>query len=338
MSLPDERLARARLYAIVDLGYVAPEAVPAVTADLVRGGVDLIQLRAKKLPLEIIAKLGAAMRDLIPSGGPFFILNDHPELVPAIGADGIHVGQDDLPVAEARARAGGGVLVGKVDPLARSGRRGGEGGPGLHRRRADLRHGDQARLRAGHAPRSIGRVRAAVRLPQFCIGGVNEATLPEVIAAGARRVVHRLRAAAKRGYSRLLPARARRARGRAARSLRTAMKITGPSDTQLEVTNATLVLPGLLAVMGGRLSSSRKCRSSCAGRSTSPTTSPTSRSSSRWCSSSWAWGFWGGFRARFDRIQQSLTWRRIGILGVTPAACPSATSARPGSSAIPTSS
>src|SRR5579863_2686101 len=108
-----QRLARARLYAIVDTGYVEPERVPFITEQLVLGGVDLIQLRAKKLPLAKIAELGKTMRELIPSNGPLFILNDHPELVPEIGADGIHVGQDDLSVAEARAQAGAGVLVGK---------------------------------------------------------------------------------------------------------------------------------------------------------------------------------------------------------------------------------
>ncbi len=107
------RLAGARLYAIVDLGYVEAARVPFVTEQLVLGGVDLIQLRAKKLPLEQITKLGRTMRDIIPPEGPIFVLNDHPRLVPEIGADGIHVGQDDLSVAEARAQAGGNVIVGK---------------------------------------------------------------------------------------------------------------------------------------------------------------------------------------------------------------------------------
>src|SRR5476649_1010843 len=114
-----ERLARARLYAIVDTGYVEPDRVPYVTEQLVLGGVDLIQLRAKKLPFAAIAELGKKMRAIIPLSGPLFILNDHPELVPEIGADGIHVGQDDLSVAEARtragarAKAGAEVIVGK---------------------------------------------------------------------------------------------------------------------------------------------------------------------------------------------------------------------------------
>src|SRR5476651_720896 len=105
-----QRLARARFYAIVDTGYVEPNRVPRVTEQLVLGGVDLIQLRAKKLPLEAIVELGKKMRAAIPAHGPLFILNDHPELVSEMGADGIHVGQDDLSVAEARAQAGGAII------------------------------------------------------------------------------------------------------------------------------------------------------------------------------------------------------------------------------------
>src|SRR5258707_142262 len=105
-----KRLVRARLYTIVDTGYVEPERVPFVTEQLVLGDVDLIQLRPKKLPLAAIMELGKKMRAIIPASGHhasvLFILNDHPELVSEMGADGIHVGQDDLSVAEARRLAG----------------------------------------------------------------------------------------------------------------------------------------------------------------------------------------------------------------------------------------
>ncbi len=183
-----DRLASARLYAIVDLGCVAPARVASVTEQLVRGGVDVIQLRAKKTPLEQIAKLGQAMRDLIPPDGPLFILNDHPELVGRVAADGIHVGQDDLSVAEARGRAGGNVLVGKSTHAldqATAAEKEGADYIGVGPIYATATKPDYVPV----GPSLIGHVRAAVRVPQFCIGGVNETTLPEVMAAGARRVV-----------------------------------------------------------------------------------------------------------------------------------------------------
>ena len=183
-----QRLARARLYAIVDTGYVEPERVPYVTEQLVLGGVDLIQLRAKKLPLAAIAEMGKKMRAIIPSESPIFILNDHPELVSKIGADGIHVGQDDLSLAEARAQAGAGVIVGKSThslEQAIAAEKEGADYIGVGPIYATPTKPDYAPV----GPGLIGQVRAAVRVPQFCIGGINERTLPEVIAAGARRVV-----------------------------------------------------------------------------------------------------------------------------------------------------
>ncbi len=187
-----DRLARARLYAIVDTGYVEPAQVSHVTEQLVLGGVDLIQLRAKKVPLATIAELGKKMRAIIPSEGRearvLFILNDHPELVPEIGADGIHVGQDDLSVAEARAQAGTGVIVGKSThslEQAIAAEKEGADYIGVGPIYATLTKPDYMPV----GPALIGQVRAAVRVPQFCIGGINEQTLPEVVAAGAERVV-----------------------------------------------------------------------------------------------------------------------------------------------------
>jgi thiamine-phosphate pyrophosphorylase len=186
------RLARARLYAIVDTGYVEPNRVPHVTEQLVLGGVDLIQLRAKKLPLAAIAELGKKMRAIIPVEGReahvLFILNDHPELVPEIGADGMHVGQDDLSVNDARAKAGPEVIVGKSTHSlnqALAAEKEGADYIGVGPIYATPTKPDYVPV----GPALIGQVRDAVHVPQFCIGGINEATLPEVIAAGACRVV-----------------------------------------------------------------------------------------------------------------------------------------------------
>jgi thiamine-phosphate pyrophosphorylase len=183
-----DRLATARLYALVDTGYVALDRIMAITEQLVLGGVDLIQLRAKKQTLEQVALLGQAMRDVIPPDGPLFVLNDHPELVSGMGADGIHVGQDDLSVDEALALAGEGIIVGKsthaLDQAIAAEKEGADY-IGVGPIYATMTKPDYIPV----GPALIGQVRAAVSVPQFCIGGINEETLPEVIAAGARRVV-----------------------------------------------------------------------------------------------------------------------------------------------------
>jgi thiamine-phosphate pyrophosphorylase len=183
-----QRLQRARLYAIVDTGYVEPDRMPHVTEQLVGGGVDLIQLRAKELALPAVEKLGKSMRKLIPSTGPLFVLNDHPGLVPEIGADGIHVGQDDISVAEARTRAGAEVLIGKSThslEQALAAEREGADYIGVGPIFATPTKPDYVPV----GPALIDPVRARVRVPQFYIGGINEQTLHKVIAAGALRVV-----------------------------------------------------------------------------------------------------------------------------------------------------
>ncbi len=191
MSLLEQRRLRlsfARFYAIVDTGYISPDDAPAITRQLVQSGVDLIQLRAKNLPLDRIADIGHRMRSVIPWSGPLFILNDHPELVSNMGADGIHVGQDDLPVAEARAQAGEEVLVGKsTHALDQAIAAEWEGADyiGVGPLFATPTKPDYVPV--GLA--LIRQVRERVHVPQFCIGGVNEETLPNVLAAGARRIV-----------------------------------------------------------------------------------------------------------------------------------------------------
>ena len=188
LSDRQQRLRGARLYAIVDLGYVEPARVATVSEQLVLGGVDLIQLRAKRLPLPEISAIGTTIRALIPATGPLFILNDHPGLVGEIGADGIHVGQNDLSVVEARVQVGAEVLVGKSThslEQALAAEKEGADYIGVGPIFATPTKPDYVPV----GPALIGRVRGGIRIPQFCIGGINELTLHKVLAAGAQRVV-----------------------------------------------------------------------------------------------------------------------------------------------------
>jgi thiamine-phosphate pyrophosphorylase len=183
-----QALGRARLYAIIDTSYVEPGRVAEIAWKLYRGGASVIQLRAKKLPLDEVEKLALQIRGAIPPNTLLFFLNDHPQLVSRVGADGVHVGQDDLSVKEARELAGAGALVGKSThslEQAIAAEKEGADYIGVGPIYATPTKPDYKPV----GPALIGQVAAAVRVPQFCIGGINEATLPEVIAAGARRVV-----------------------------------------------------------------------------------------------------------------------------------------------------
>jgi thiamine-phosphate pyrophosphorylase len=178
------------LYAIVDLGYVTPENAASACRALLAGGAGIVQLRAKGRDL---ATIEAVARELIPlcrQASVPFILNDFPELAAKLDADGVHIGQDDGPLAAARAIVGPGKIIGRsthsleqaeaalvegfdyigFGPLFPTGTKPGRPAIGL----------DQI----AEMERRVGS-----KIPAFCIGGINFETLPVVLNAGARRVV-----------------------------------------------------------------------------------------------------------------------------------------------------
>ena len=106
------RLEAARLYFVCEGLPAGSNPTPLLEAAL-RGGADIIQLREKSPRCaEEVISLADPFRRAAAKHGALFILNDFPELVEACGADGVHVGQEDVPVAEARTLAGPDALLG----------------------------------------------------------------------------------------------------------------------------------------------------------------------------------------------------------------------------------
>ncbi len=190
MEIADRRAAlqNARLYGIVDLGYVTPARAVEVTRSLLAGGVQILQLRAKSFPPDEIADLARHVAPICHAAGVPFLLNDHPQLVAETGADGVHVGQDDLSVAEAREMAGPGALVGKSTHSLAQATAAEEEGPDY------IGFGPlfATPTKPDYVPIGLDDLRAVherVSLPIFCIGGVKAENVPGIAAAGARRVV-----------------------------------------------------------------------------------------------------------------------------------------------------
>lgn len=184
-----------RLYGIVDLGYADASRIESVTAEMCEGGVDLIQLRAKKYDDLQVEAFAARLVPITTAAGIPLIINDFPELVPAVGAQGAHVGQDDLTVEDARWRAGR-ALAGEVPPVII--------GKSTHSIAQAVAAAEAGADYIGFGPLymtptkpgrpSIGldlirRVHGLVSIPIFCIGGIKLENMEEVVAAGARRVV-----------------------------------------------------------------------------------------------------------------------------------------------------
>jgi thiamine-phosphate pyrophosphorylase len=183
-----ERLRAARLYFVVEAQLEHANAAEVVAAALA-GGVDMVQLRDKGADDETLLRTAASFRSLCDEHNALFWVNDRPELALAASADGVHVGQDDLPVAEVRRRVGPGRLVGlsthapeQLDAALSSDADEFSVGPVF-----------ATPTKEGRPPSGLGYVRYAAEragdAPWFAIGGIDEGNVGEVAAAGAGRIV-----------------------------------------------------------------------------------------------------------------------------------------------------
>jgi thiamine-phosphate pyrophosphorylase len=180
-----ERLASARLYAITP--DASPESIDELVAAWLRGGVDIVQLRHKSLPrgqlLETARRLGRACAE----ASVLFIVNDHLDIAVLSGADGVHLGPDDLSVAAARNVGGPALVVGasaSTPAAALAAERDGADYLGAGPAYATPTKTEKRAI----GPEGVSRVQSAVHVPVFAIGGLDRARLPQVIEAGVRRV------------------------------------------------------------------------------------------------------------------------------------------------------
>lgn len=183
------RLADAHLYLCTDARRERGDFEPFLH-EVLAGGVDVVQLRDRTLDVADELALGALVRDVAHEHGALFAVNDRADLARALRADVLHTGQRDLPVAVAREVVGPGVLLGRSS-----------GGGDQAARAEEDREIDYfcvgpvlpTPTKPGREAVGLGAVRAvadtAPGTPWFAIGGVDEALLDEVLAAGARRVV-----------------------------------------------------------------------------------------------------------------------------------------------------
>ncbi|HXD54743.1 MAG TPA: thiamine phosphate synthase [Solirubrobacteraceae bacterium] len=182
-------LDAARLYLVSGLPGEEPDAgrLPDLLRAAAAGGVEVFQLREKRLADDELTSVAHALRALCSELGVLLIVNDRPGVAVAAGADGVHVGQDDLPPAEVRELVGPDLLIGLsthapdeidaagpelvdyigVGPVHETPTK--QGRPAVGE--------ELVRYAAGHA-----------RVPFFAIGGLDAANAGETIAAGAERI------------------------------------------------------------------------------------------------------------------------------------------------------
>ena len=183
-------LDSATLYGIIDLGYVLPEDFVIRAQQLVAGGIDLLQLRAKGCDLGDIEQWCLELLPLCREAKIPFIVNDYPEIAKKVGSDGVHIGQEDGSLEQTRSIVGEQMIVGRSTHS-------------LEQAQTALAEGfdyigfgplyptptKKGRPAIGLDEVSLAEKAVGTQIPMFCIGGVKVENLEEVMTAGARRVV-----------------------------------------------------------------------------------------------------------------------------------------------------
>ena len=181
---PQLRLEQARLYVVTpDL---PAERVLGIAAAAARGGADIIQLRHKTLPRGELLDLALRLRELINDA--LFIVNDHVDIAVLSGADGAHLGPDDLSIEAARRVSGDRLLIGAsastVD-AARAALAEGANYIGCGAAFATPVKSEKRII----GPEGVAEVAGALApVPVFAIGGVDESNVEQLTALGLSRV------------------------------------------------------------------------------------------------------------------------------------------------------
>jgi thiamine-phosphate pyrophosphorylase len=180
------RLQRARLYVLID-GGPDERSLAALVRGLIDAGVHVLQLRDKRLDQRLLLQRARIVRQLTAGTDTLMVVNDRADLAALAQADGVHVGQDDLSVKEARSIVGPRALVGVSTHTIEQARRAVLDGANY------LGVGPvfPSETKAfGHFPgvELLRAVAAQIRLPAFAIGGIGAENVGEVLAAGFQRI------------------------------------------------------------------------------------------------------------------------------------------------------
>ena len=151
------------------------------------GGTDVVQLRSKTLSRGPLLELAAELARLCAEGRALFVVDDQVDVALLSGADGVHLGPDDLSVPAARRVAGDRLLIGASASTPAAAREAEAAG-------ADYLGSGPAyatpfkREKRVIGPAGVAEIAAAVRIPVFAIGGVERQRIPELRRAGVDRV------------------------------------------------------------------------------------------------------------------------------------------------------
>jgi thiamine-phosphate pyrophosphorylase len=172
------------LYVILDREAARGRPLPELLDAVLEGGCRLVQLREKSLPMVELLPLARALRARCREAGALFIMNDRADLARAVDADGLHVGQDDLPAAAARRLLPPPMRLGVSTHDPDQARRALADGADYVAVGSMFPTATKAGFQLV-GPDLLRRVRADIPVPLVAIGGITEANVGQVMEAGA---------------------------------------------------------------------------------------------------------------------------------------------------------
>ena len=178
---------RLRLYAVTDRSWLRGQNLEQQVEAALQGGVTCVQLREKQLDRESFIHLGRTIGCLCQRYGVPLIINDDLEVALACGADGVHVGQDDLPVEEVRRRVGDKMIVGVSAHNPEEARRAFEGGADYLGAGAVFGSTTKTNVTA-LSHETLRAICDAVPIPVVAIGGITRDNLPRLAGTGVAGV------------------------------------------------------------------------------------------------------------------------------------------------------
>lgn len=182
-----QRFQAAGLYLVTSQALSAGRSTVEIVRAALAGGVKLIQLREKAMPLREYVKLAEQIRAMTSQAGCLLMINDRVDVALAVGADGVHLGQDDFPIPAARRLAPDLIIGASTHNVEEAIRAQDEGasyiniGP-IYPTGTKMWEGDYLGLDG------LRTIAAVARIPFTVMGGIKQSHFPDLIKAGARTI------------------------------------------------------------------------------------------------------------------------------------------------------
>ncbi|MDO8488908.1 MAG: thiamine phosphate synthase [Candidatus Omnitrophota bacterium] len=187
MKLRKHLLKRSRLYLILDKPTFATRSLKKIYSTVSSGKIGLIQLRDKHSSKSYLLDLAIKLSKRLSRSKTLFIVNDYLDIAVASGADGLHLGQDDLPLKEARKILGQDKIIGvSCHSLAQALKAQKEGANyvGIGPIYATATKPEYKPI----GLRILRQLKNKIKIPYFAIGDIHLGNIKEILATGARRI------------------------------------------------------------------------------------------------------------------------------------------------------